>query len=425
MPKLIRPLTSKEVDAITHPGTHHVGGVSNLLLLIKPSGERYYVLRYRKPDGKLSKISLGTCRKVTLQEARKKALEASDKLRLGIPLTSPKKPVEKSEEAQKPTFAQVAMQWFDERQSSGFWSQNRRGAQHALHYLNKYILPALGSVPIDEVTPRHVFETILPIYQTKSGTADKCLIHLRSIFFWAKAHDFMPSSSENPANIQGTLGVLFAPYKQRTKAKHYAALAFDEIPDFFKDLHAKGGISARALEFAILACLRSKMVRYMRWSNVDFEHHLVKIESDTIKTKSRGDHYVFLSTQAENLLKNLPRYDGCDLVFPSPKLLSVMSDASLSKVIKDMSEKRPWLDPVMSKEEGRPVLATMHGTARATFKTWASTGENRRELDSDAVELCLAHKLRDDYDGAYNRAELEPERRKVMQTWSDFCYSKI
>ena len=37
----------------------------------------------------------------------------------------------------------------------------------------------------------------------------------------------------------------------------------------------------------------------------------------------------------------------------------------------------------------------------------------------------MAHKLKDDYAGAYNRAQLEDERREVMQLWSDFCYSEI
>lgn len=63
-------------------------------------------------------------------------------------------------------------------------------------------------------------------------------------------------------------------------------------------------------------------------------------------------------------------------------------------------------------------------TARASFKTWASTGENRKKFDADAVELCMAHHLRDDYNGAYNRTPLEEERREVMEAWGDYCLSQ-
>ena len=118
-------------------------------------------------------------------------------------------------------------------------------------------------------------------------------------------------------------------------------------------------------------------------------------------------------------------------VFPSPRKLEPFSDAAMGKVFDDLHlldvkrGGRGWIDPVQSKEKGYPVGATAHGTCRATFKTWARTGENRQLLDDEAVELCLAHKLKDDYDGAYNRATLEDERREVMRAWGEYCYSKI
>ena len=59
-------------------------------------------------------------------------------------------------------------------------------------------------------------------------------------------------------------------------------------------------------------------------------------------------------------------------------------------------------------------MITQHATARASFKTWASTGENRKKFDADAVELCMAHHLRDDYNGAYNSP---PWKRNVVKSW--------
>ena len=69
-------------------------------------------------------------------------------------------------------------------------------------------------------------------------------------------------------------------------------------------------------------------------------------------------------------------------------------------------------------------MITQHATARASFKTWASTGENRKKFDADAVELCMAHQLKDDYNGAYNRTTLVEERREVMEAWGRYCLSQ-
>ena len=103
-----------------------------------------------------------------------------------------------------------------------------------------------------------------------------------------------------------------------------------------------------------------------------------------------------------------------------------LTDAAMSSVFRRLHAKKfekdgiGWVDPVQTEKMGKTVIATQHGTARACFKTWSKTGENRKLMDEDAVELCMAHGLKDDYDGAYNRAELESERRYVMQSWADF-----
>ena len=33
----------------------------------------------------------------------------------------------------------------------------------------------------------------------------------------------------------------------------------------------------------------------------------------------------------------------------------------------------------------------------------------------------MAHRLKDDYDGAYNRSTLELERQFFMEKWGEFC----
>ena len=63
---------------------------------------------------------------------------------------------------------------------------------------------------------------------------------------------------------------------------------------------------------------------------------------------------------------------------------------------------------------GRPI--TPHGL-RATFRTWGEdTGFPR-----DLLEEALGHQIGTAVERAYRRTASFERRRKVMQTWADFC----
>jgi hypothetical protein len=51
--------------------------------------------------------------------------------------------------------------------------------------------------------------------------------------------------------------------------------------------------------------------------------------------------------------------------------------------------------------------------------------ENNRRFDQQAVEMCLLHAKNDAYNGAYDRAPLAKERRRIMEAWGNFCMSEI
>lgn len=434
-----RALTFKEVRAIKKEGFTALGGAVGLYLYINNNGRRYYVYRYKSIDGKRSMISLGPDSEIDLATARQKAIEWKQKIREGInpaELRKRERAEEKFRLRQKAieyqkslnTFFYVAEAWIRERSVSGFWKNNATGESKAQSYLDLHIYPSIKDIPIAELSARDVFEMIKPIYQVKATTADKCLGLVSSVWKWAKARDL--TAGENPADRKGSLGVMLEPYKNDRKAKvNYPALDFHDIPDFFVALKNKNTISAKMTTFSILTALRSKMVRYAKWGDINWKEKTLTVHEASIKTKGRGDFTVFLSDEAIDLLKSLPKVN--EWIFPAPISKKPMSDAAMGKVIRDMHAEsihnggKGWIDPTQSKERGETVIASIHGTARASFKTWARTGANRQLLDDEAVELCLAHKLKDSYEGAYNRAQLEPERRQVMQAWADYCYSNI
>ena len=438
--KVAKALTDAEVKALRKTGTTAVGGAIGLYLLIKKDGHRYWVFRHRNADGRLTNFSLGNADRIPLSRARKQAVEYADRLAEGI---YPKQVRDASRarsradverrrlekmEAEN-TFSRVSERYVAEMEASGFWSQNPKGEQGVIAKLRIHILPVIGSKPITSLTAQDVYQVVAPIYQTRPATSNKLLFLIADIWRFAKARGLITHRDENPADRKGSLGILLRPLRIRQQSRHYAALSPDDIPAFMTDLKAKGGIAARCLEFAILTALRSKMARYARWRDIDFKAKTLTIHEESLKTKGRGAHTAFLSDEALAVLDCVTPINGCDYIFASPHTLEPFSDAALGKVIKDLHEAKfasdgiGWIDREASAREGRPVVATAHGTARATFKTWARTGENRKRLDDEAVELCLAHKLKDDYAGAYNRATLEDERREVMSAWGAFCLS--
>lgn len=327
------------------------------------------------------------------------------------------------------TFDYCADQFISERDLAGYWKNNIRGESVARAYVKNHISPVISKIPINKLKPADVFEMLKPLWQSTTDTGRNCRSLVFHVFRWAKARGWC--SGENPADLNGVLGVLLEPHEvNRKQPENLPALDFHEIPRFVKEILSAGKISQLMTAFSIVTVLRSKMVRFAKWSDIDFEAHTLTIPQEHIKTKKSGAHVVFLSSAALAILKMVPRVDGVDLIFPSPLKLKPLSDAAMGKVFKDMHEHRlahdgiGWIDPVLTKKLGKPCIATQHGTARAGFKTWARTGENRKLLDDDAVELCMAHRLKDDYGGAYNRTTLEDERRFVMEEWGKFCLSE-
>ena len=72
MPKNVRPLSVKEIAAITRVGTTAVGGVPGLSVQVLQSGDRYFVYRYQI-DGRRSMVSLGSLSEISLKVARERA----------------------------------------------------------------------------------------------------------------------------------------------------------------------------------------------------------------------------------------------------------------------------------------------------------------------------------------------------------------
>lgn len=442
MPKAAKTLTSREVNAITKVGLTALGGADGLYLSVKDSGTRSYVYRYRvRNTGRRTMIGLGSVADISLKDARAKAMELRKIVDQGKNPAEEKRDAARRElQAQRAREAErlaelhtveyCGRQLIEERSRAGYWNANTRGEAVAVSYLKRNIIPAIGSIPIAELTVEDVFRLVGPIWQSQRGAAPATLSLVFHIFRWAKAKGWC--TGDNPADRKGSLGVLLEPLeKGRRKRENMPAVDYREIPRFVAQCLMHQGMGYLITAFSIVIAVRSKMVRLLKWSDIDEKDRTTLIPESSLKTKGRGAHTVFLSDAALDILRMVPRTEGVDYVFYSPRKKVPLSDMVFSGVFQQLHKERfekdgiGWIDPVQSAAKGMPVVATQHGTARAGFKTWASSGENRKLFDADAVELCLAHNLKDDYGGAYNRSTLEPERRYVMEEWGKYCLGEF
>lgn len=435
MPKTAKVLTYAEIRRLGL-GTYNIGGVTGLYVR-KTHNRSYYFLRYSNATGRHDLV-LGKFELLSLSQARQLAVQFQLAIMRGdCPVKSrqlEKVKMEPSKKIQQKalTFEQVAEAWLDSCVKDGRWQKDKRGVQNTRRRLENYAYKFLGNKSIETIEAPDIKDCLSGIWQTKADTANKLKRDLSEIFRWASATKLRTSSS-NPADMNGPLGILLKPLQIGRKSKqHFAACPVEEIPQLFVELGQLNSISARACEFSILTAARSQAVRLATWDEIDLTKRIWTIPSDHDKIKTPGrDRRIFLSEQAIRLLKQLPRLNNSQIIFFNTKG-EPLSDTALTMCLRGLHENRlvrdkvGWIDPIKTEITGKASVITLHGTARASFRTWAESDEfgNNRELDQNAAELCLLHSKNDEYGEAYNRADFVKERRLIMQCWGNYCLSK-
>ncbi len=386
----INRLSARTV-ATAPPGKHCDGG--GLWLIVGQDGTRAWVLRYTL-RGKRRELGLGPAGEVPLAEARRMAREARAQVRQGV---DPKaeRDRERAAAATAPTFREVAKA-FIARQRPG-WS-NERHAATWWRSLEAYAFPVMGDLPVDEIEVRHVLEVLRPIWTEKTETASRVRGRIERVLNAAAVLGHRPR--ENPAAWRNNLDAVLPSPATVRRVTHHRALPWRELPAFMSRLRQKPGSGARALEFAILTAARSGEVRGATWAEIDLEAATWTVPAD--RMKGRHEHRVPLSAAALELLRELPRFDGVELLFPSPIASRKLSDMTLLKVCRDLE-----------------VEAVPHGF-RSTFRDWAAEATAYpREL----AEVALAHRVAGKTEAAYWRSDLFEKRRRLMEDWGAFCTS--
>lgn len=397
-------LSALQVTKLTKPGLYGDGG--GLTLQITAAGAKSWLFRYMvagKPFG----MGLGPTHTVSLAEARQKALDARKQLIDGInPLAAKKqKQIAAALAAAKMmTFDQCAEAYILAHKAG--WKNAKHGDQWT-NTLNTYASPVFGHLPVAEIDTGLIVKCLAPIWESKTETASRVRGRIESVLGWAATSGYR--TGENPARWKGHLENLLATISKTSRTKNHPSLPWSRIGAFMSALRLREGVSARAVEFAILTACRSGEVRGARWVEFDMTGKLWTIPAERMKAKR--EHQVPLSDAALAVLASIPKDSDDEIVFAGTKG-QPLSDMSLTAVIRRMNDgdKHVWVDT-----NGAGI--TVHGF-RSSFRMWAAETTN---FPREVAEHALAHQLPDAVERAYQRGSQFTKRAALMTEWAVYC----
>lgn len=239
-----------------------------------------------------------------------------------------------------------------------------------------------------------MLEVLSPIWKDKHETATRVRGRIEAVLSAAKARGLR--SGENPALWRGNLDQVLPQISKRRRVQHHAALPWQEAPDFMAELRERQSISSFALQFTILTATRTGESIGTLWSEIQLDEGIWTIPAK--RMKAGREHRVPLSPPAVQLLRDLPRMEGSEVVFWGHRKPH-LSNMAMLELLRGM----------------RPGL-TVHGF-RSTFRDWAAESTN---FPPDVVEMALAHTIQNQVEAAYRRGDLLAKRAELMQAWAAF-----
>ena len=384
------------------PGRHADG--QGLYLFVKPTGARSWLLRVqhlgrrrdvglgsvdyaaRRADDPIADVPLLHRKSLTLAEAREKAATLR-KLTL-----SGHDPVSERDREKRriPTFAEAVGLAHDEFAKG--WAPKHAAAFKSS--LAMHVTPTLGPHRVDVIDHAMVRDTLAAIWTGKPVMARKLRVRINQVLGFCKARNWRTRDLPDAKEVRKGLA-------KHSRAGHFAAMPFKELPAFLAELLAGKQTSGRlALAFAILTAARSGEVRKAAWEQIDFEARTWTRPAEIMKM--HVEHVIALNDAALAVLERARAMTGGEgLVFPGQGD-KALSDMTLTGALRQAGQSN----------------VTVHGF-RSTFRDWAA--EMMPTVPAMVAEMALAHSVGNETERAYLRSDLKDLRRALMAAWGDFA----
>jgi integrase len=386
------PLNDARIRA-AKPGAkrYKLADGGGLYLVVEPNGSKLWRYKYRI-GGRENIYSLGAYPGVGILAARRAHLAARELVMRGEHPVKQKREIRAAQRfAAANTFKAIAEEWYESKVTAKRWTAYY--ADQVRTGLDRDLLPALGALPIDQITPLEILDVLRGVVVRG---APSVAINLRQ---WAsQVFRLAVLSNRATSDPAATLkGVVLKP-----PVKHAEALGREKAGILLNRIQGYGGnlITRCALKLMVYTSVRTVEMRKAEWSEFDLDAMIWQIPAE--KMKKKRVHLVPLVPQVVDVLNQLRPLTGAGrFLFPNTRRSdAVMSATTVNRALEHM---------------GYPSGEVTGHDFRAT----ASTMLYEQGYSSEVVEMQLAHVETNKTKRSYNHAKYLAERRAMMQWFAD------
>ena len=389
-------LSALRVAKEVTPGHYADGG--GLYMQIADSGARSWVFRF-KLNGRVREMGLGPLSRVSLGEARKLASAYRTMIEDNVdPILARREKQRRqlldiSTDANV-TFREAAEAFISARESE--W-RNRKHVQQWGNTLKRYAYPVIGEVRVRDIDTAMIVRILQPIWTKKAETARRVRGRIKAIL---DAETVMGHrTGSNPARYVDHLQLVLPQIKKRSQVKHHAALPWEELPAFVRELEQRPRRAARVLHLLILTATRTNEVRFARPEEFDLDKRIWSIPGDRMKSGRP------LRERAVEIVRSALPKAKYGYLFPGYKEGRPLSNMAMLTLLKRMSRHG----------------ITVHGF-RSTFRDWVA---ECTEYPDSLAEEALAHSIISQTVAAYRRRDQLERRRLIMDDWGRYCEKEL
>ena len=377
MPKIVQqPLTELAIRKAKPADKRYDlfdASVRGLGLRVATSGTKSWFMM-RRFKGRMLRSTFGRYPDLTLANARLKAPDVLADMADGLM------------QGQRRTdlFKVVLDEWLKKDQAKN------KSANQVKIAMYRHALPAFGPMPVASIRKRDVNRLIDTIVDAGSPiAANRVLAFTKRFFSWCKERDILEQS---PAEA------IRPPSKEKTRDR---VLSLDEMKDFWAACDQMGYPWGPLFQLLLLTGARLREVSQASWNEISIKDGTLNLPSS--RTKNARPHQIQLSDQALNIIQDLPKIDGQNLLFTTNGTTPVSGFSKVKKRLDILSGVINW---------------RFHDLRRS-FATHSTEKLGISPVIADKILNHVTGQVRG-VAAIYQHGEYLEERRIALQRWGNF-----
>ena len=389
----LNKLSATQLKTLKSGDTSDGGG---LWFRKRGDGGAQWILRY-SIGGRRNIMGLGGWPQLSLKQARDLRDQFQGMAKSGIDPKSARA-AQRVSASNDNTFEALAFETF-EANKHGFKRQD--GSSRWMSPLKMHVFKHLGKITAESINQQMIADCLKPIWHSKPDTARKCLGRINKILLHAAAKGLN-------VDISIVLKARILLGEQNHEEISQPSMPYADIPTFYASLCSDDRLVCLGLRLLILTGHRTTPIIKLRANQISGDVWIAPKENMKGQKGKVQDFHCPLSDEAQLVITKLRRQARDGWLFPTVSKRSKtghMSDSTMSKY--------------MRVERGLPYVP--HGF-RTSMRTWIEEVPKSRW---QVAESTLAHAVGNKVSKKYLDTDWLPERRDVLQQWSNFVTSEI